>query len=60
MYSVVKRDGTIKEFNLDKIINAIRKAFDAVKKEYTDEELKTYTEMLNKNSVDTGININDF
>ena len=27
---------------------------------YTDDELKTYTEMLNKNSVDTGININDF
>ena len=39
MYSVVKRDGTIKEFNLDKIINAIRKAFDAVKKEYTDETI---------------------
>lgn len=27
---------------------------------YTDNELKTYTEMLNKNSIDTGININDF
>lgn len=29
-------------------------------KNFTDDELKTYTEMLNTNSIDTGININDF
>lgn len=29
-------------------------------KNFTDDESKTYTEMLNTNSTDTGININDF
>lgn len=29
-------------------------------KNFTDDELKTYTEMLNTNSIDTGININSF
>lgn len=29
-------------------------------KNFTNDELTTYTEMLNKNSIDTGININVF
>lgn len=29
-------------------------------KNFTDDESKTYTEMLNTNSTNTGININDF
>ena len=36
MYRVVKRDGTIKDFDITKIVNAIKKAFDAVNKEYND------------------------
>ena len=36
MYRVVKRDGTIKDFDISKIVNAIKKAFDAVNKEYND------------------------
>ena len=34
MYQVIKRDGTIAEFDLKKISVAITKAFDAVKKQY--------------------------
>lgn len=36
---VIKRDGEIAEFNLSKITEAIKKAFKATKKEYTDEIL---------------------
>ena len=34
MYQVVKRDGEIVEFNIQKISNAIMKAFDASGREY--------------------------
>lgn len=34
MFKVVKRDGEVAEFNLDKISSAISKAFDAVQKQY--------------------------
>ena len=34
MYSVVKRDGTVVDFNIDKIQRAIEKAFKSIKKEY--------------------------
>ncbi len=37
MYNVKKRDGSIVEFNLNKIKAAIEKAFKAVRKEYTDD-----------------------
>ena len=36
MYNVVKRDGQIVSFNIGKIADAIRKAFDATGTEYTD------------------------
>ncbi len=34
MYRVVKRDGKVADFSIQKIINAIKKAFDATEKEY--------------------------
>ena len=34
MYRVVKRDGKVVDFDLNKICDAITKAFDACKKEY--------------------------
>ena len=34
MYRVMKRDGTIAEFNIQKIASAITKAFEATQKEY--------------------------
>ena len=37
MYQVVKRDNSIVAFNLQKITAAIKKAFDACKREYTDD-----------------------
>ena len=36
MYQVVKRDGKIVDFNINKIADAIKKAFDATKTEYND------------------------
>ena len=36
MYQVVKRDGQIVDFDITKIANAIKKAFDATKTEYND------------------------
>ena len=36
MYNVVKRDGQIVSFNINKISDAIRKAFEATQTEYTD------------------------
>lgn len=36
MYNVIKRDGTIKDFDISKIVDAIKKAFEATKKEYND------------------------
>ena len=39
MIQVKKRDGEVAEFNLSKITEAIKKAFKATKKEYTDEIL---------------------
>ena len=35
MYRVVKRDGKIADFNIEKISEAITKAFDATQKPYT-------------------------
>ncbi len=37
MFKVVKRDGEVAEFNLEKITEAIAKAFDATEKEYNEE-----------------------
>ena len=34
MYQVIKRDGSIVEFSITKIANAIQKAFDAQEKQY--------------------------
>ncbi len=34
MYSVIKRDGTVTDFNINKISKAITKAFEALKKQY--------------------------
>ena len=36
MYQVVKRDGKVVEFDLNKIAEAIKKAFDATATEYND------------------------
>lgn len=40
MIEVIKRDGEIAEFNLSKITEAIKKAFRATKKDYTNEILE--------------------
>ena len=37
MYQVVKRDEKIVDFNISKISDAIKKAFEAVKLEYNDD-----------------------
>ncbi|MEE8807864.1 MAG: ribonucleoside triphosphate reductase [Lactimicrobium sp.] len=37
MYSVIKRDGKTADFNLDKIKNAVKKAFAGCNKPYTDD-----------------------
>ena len=37
MYDVIKRDGKQVEFNLQKISDAIRKAFDATETEYNED-----------------------
>ena len=37
MFSVVKRDGTIKNFDISKIVAAIKSAFDAKRRDYTDD-----------------------
>ncbi len=37
MYQVIKRDGKITEFSINKIANAIRKAFDAQNKQYNQD-----------------------
>ena len=39
MFQVVKRDGEIAEFNLQKISNAVRKAFEAKEKCYSEDIL---------------------
>ncbi|MBE7035042.1 MAG: ribonucleoside triphosphate reductase [Ruminococcaceae bacterium] len=36
MYQIIKRDGKIAEFDITKIANAMKKAFDATQTEYTD------------------------
>ena len=36
MYQIIKRDGKIVEFDINKIANAIKKAFEATETEYTD------------------------
>ncbi len=40
MYQVIKRDGKIKEFDITKIINAIRSAFVAKQKEFTEQTIE--------------------
>ncbi|MDO4982537.1 MAG: ATP cone domain-containing protein, partial [Eubacteriales bacterium] len=37
MYQVIKRDGQVVDFNIEKIANAIKKAFEATKTEYNDD-----------------------
>ena len=39
MFQVEKRDGGVKDFDLNKITGAISKAFDAVQMEYNDDIL---------------------
>lgn len=53
MRKIIKRDGTVQDFNFDKIENAIRSAFNASARHFTDEE-KTIKLVLDvvKNSVD--------
>jgi transcriptional regulator NrdR family protein len=36
MYQVIKRDGKLKEFDISRIIDAIKSAFEAKQKSYTD------------------------
>ncbi|MEG0963189.1 MAG: ribonucleoside triphosphate reductase [Lachnospiraceae bacterium] len=43
MFKVVKRDGEIAEFDLEKITQAIRKAFTATQKEFTEDILSLLT-----------------
>ena len=40
MYQVVKRDGTVVDFDITKIANAIKKAFEATETDYNDRPLK--------------------
>ena len=35
MYQIIKRDGKIVEFDINKIANAIKKVFEATETEYT-------------------------
>ena len=37
MYKIIKRDGKIVDFDITKIANAIKKAFEATDTEYTDD-----------------------
>ena len=37
MYQVIKRDGKVVDFNLSKISEAVKKAFDAIEKPYNDD-----------------------
>ena len=37
MYQIIKRDGKIVDFDITKIANAIKKAFEATDTEYTDD-----------------------
>lgn len=60
MYKVVKRDGDVVDFDLTKIGNAIKKAFDSVGKNYTDEiidflVLKVTADFSSKVNIETGI-----
>ena len=41
MYKVIKRDGKVVDFNLDKILNAITLAFDSVNRVHDDNQIKT-------------------
>ena len=43
MYSIVKRDGTIVDFDISKIKNAITKAFDACEKQYNENVIDFLT-----------------
>ena len=40
MYQVIKRDGKIKEFDINKIIAAIKSAFEAKQKSFTDATIE--------------------
>ena len=51
MYQVVKRDNSIVAFNLQKITAAIKKAFDACKREYTDDIIEFSTKNCKTNIV---------
>lgn len=37
MYQIIKRDGKVVDFDISKITNAIKKAFEATDTEYTDD-----------------------
>ena len=37
MYKVIKRDGALADFNINKIVSAIAKAFHAQDKQYTQD-----------------------
>ena len=39
MFQVVKRDGEIDNFRIDKITKAIKKAYDATNKQFSDDML---------------------
>lgn len=41
MYKVIKRDGNVVDFNLDKILNAISLAFDSVNRVHDENQIRT-------------------
>ena len=43
MYRVKKRDGSTAAFNIKKVASAIRKAFDACDREYTDSVIDLFS-----------------
>ena len=58
---IVKKDGTLEEFNLDKIINAVNKSSERVLNKLTQEEIeqlcsKVSLEVYNMNTEDININ----
>ena len=46
MYRVKKRDGKITDFDIQKIINALRKAFDGSHRQYNDDIISWYKRIL--------------
>ena len=49
---IVKKDGTLEDYNIEKVINAVKKSAERTLVEFTDKEIEDLCNLVNKSVLD--------